>query len=176
MDKDICSKAKGAVYLADNNQIVLNRKSKWLKVETDSNEAMVFSGDSRPDLKHLAVNIEQMDRRLIAISAIDGKPIIESKRLLLVLASDARNSDMRFSDTDEAELVTLGRLPVMLKRMRLKLSVMKSPTQQVKAYALNQRGQRMDQLKITTAKDKVVLDIDTETLPHGPTTYFELIF
>lgn len=176
IDENISSKAKGAVYLADNNQIVLNRKSKWLKVETDSTEAMVFSGDSRPDLKHLAVDIEQMDRGLIAISAIDGKPIIESKRLLLVLASDARNSDMRFSDADEAELVTLGRLPVLLKRMSLKLSVMKSPTQQVKAYALNQRGQRMDQLKITIAKDRVVLDIDTGNLPHGPTTYFELIF
>lgn len=172
----VASNAKDAIYIADNNQIVFNRNSKWLKVETENTEAMVFNGDAKPELKHLRVESQEIDKGLIAISAIDGKPISESKRMLLIVASDARNSGMSFKDDDQAELVSFGQLPVMLQRMKLKLSIKKMPDQQAKLYALNQRGQRMDQLEMAVEKDKLVLDFDTGNLPHGPTTFFELIF
>ncbi len=41
------------------------------------------------------------ERGLFAASAIDGRPLDKSEKLLIIFASDARNTDMRFRDDAE---------------------------------------------------------------------------
>lgn len=166
--------AKDFIYVADNNQITLNRPQGWLRVLTDTTEAVVFNGSTIPDLNFASLKVENVQNCLFAISAIDDNPLSSSKRVLMVLASDARNSGMSFKDKNEEVLAELGQFPVMLNRIKLTVSLKDRVPQEV--YVLNQRGQRTDQLKFKALADQAELEIDTGTLSHGPTTFFELIF
>ncbi len=60
---------------------------------------------------------------MFAVSAIDGKVLKDSEKLLVIFASDARNSDMRFRDKAEKVIEDWGRLPVTLLRNRVDVNL-----------------------------------------------------
>ena len=63
------------------------------------------------------------ERGLFAVSAIDEKPLKDSEKLLIIFASDARNTDMRFRDKAEKIIEDWGRLPVTLLRNRVDVTL-----------------------------------------------------
>jgi hypothetical protein len=111
---------------------------------------------------------------LVAVSAVDQQPLASSRRLLVVLASDARNSNMRFSDGAETTLADLGTGPVLLEARRVRLTLRTSQAASLRVYAVNLRGQRGDAIAVQRSGDSISFLLDTATLKQGPTTYFEI--
>lgn len=89
-------------YESDTGQVLLDRRAGQLRVSTPATEAAAFSSLREPiDLG--LMRIGQADGNgLVALSAIDpvGK-LSESRRLLLILATDAQNTGMVFRDSEE---------------------------------------------------------------------------
>jgi hypothetical protein len=95
--------------------------------------------------------------------------------LLLIYATDARNSGMSFADAQSRELTNLGTLPVLIKNSRITLSLNNSNAAALHLYALKLNGQRSVELPIDkTMGNTLYIELDLAKFSTTPTTYFEL--
>lgn len=160
-------------FQTDNGQILLDARKKQLRVVTPNTEAVVFDHPEPISLDQLSV--DQADGpALISVSSMDGQPIKASKRMLLILATDARNSGMRFSDAAETTLLDLGKKPVLIKTAVVRLKLKNQHAAKLKVYSNTLRGKRGDVIPVVQESDGISFVLDTAKLSHGPTTYFEI--
>lgn len=166
--------AEAGVFQSDTGEITLDSQKRRLTVITPRTEAVVFDAPERIPLD--ALTVEQADGpALISVSAIDGKAVGESRRLLVVLATDARNSGMSFSDAAETTLKNLGTMPVLIKAAKVKLQLKNSNAGKLAVYSTTLRGRRGDAVPVTKNGGAISFTLDTSVLSHGPTTYFEIV-
>ena len=115
-----------------------------------------------------AFSVTQADGRgLLSMSSLDGAPLKESKRQLLILASDARNSGMRFRDTDQHVIDDFGHLPVLIRRMTIGVRFEGSGTFKISPVGLDGNVRA----PVAAVKGGNVVRLSNDT-PGGPTTYF----
>lgn len=161
------------LYQSDTGQIVLNSHKKLMTVMTPRTEAVVYDQFEPQDLGHLVV--EQSDGpALISVSAMDDRVLGQSRRILLVLATDARNTGMRFVDRAETILQTLGIKPVTIRSAIVQVKFRSALKERFKVYSATLRGKRGDVIPVTQDSDGIRFKLDTAVLSHGPTTFFEI--
>ena len=171
--KDNLTDPKQGIYQTDTGQVVLDSQRKRLMVVTPNTEAVVFDEPEPIALDNLKV--EQADGpALVSVSSMDGQPLNASKRMLVILATDARNSGMRFSDAAETTLLDLGKKPVLIKTAMVKLKLKNQNAAKLKVYSNTLRGKRGDVIPVAQESDGISFVLDTARLSHGPTTYFEI--
>lgn len=161
------------VYQSDTGQILLDADKKRLTVITPRTEAVAFDQPEGITLDNL--KIEDADSpAMVSVSAMDDQPLQTSKRMLVILATDTKNTDMRFSDPEETTLQNLGQKPVLIKTAIIKLHLRTQNKTQLKVYSATLRGTRGDMIPVTQDDDGISFVLNTNTLSHGPTTYFEI--
>ena len=161
------------IYQSDTGEILLDSQHKRMDVITPNTEAVVFDEFKPINLNQLSV-LSADGPALVAVSAMDNQPVNKSKRLLVVLATDARNTDMRFSDTTETVVLDLGKKPVIIKTAKVKLALKNVNKGQLKVFSINLRGQRQDAIMVTQTETSIEFELDISKLSHGATTYFEI--
>ncbi|UHS63241.1 glycoside hydrolase [Agrobacterium vaccinii] len=163
-------------YYLDRGEVVsttgeleLDAPAKMLALRTPLTEALTFENiDEAVNLGSLRVTTAST-RGLLAISSLDGAPLSQSKRQLLIMASDARNSDMKFRDDEQRVIEDFGRLPVMLRRMELGMKFRDDSALRISPVGLD--GRVYPPVVLATGGGTVTL---TNDAPSGPTTYFLL--
>jgi hypothetical protein len=169
---NITDPGKG-VYQTDTGEIVLDSGAHRLALISSKTEAVVF--DSGLPIALDKLRVEAADGpALISASAMDSKPLSNSDRILLILATDAMNTGMRFGDSDESTLLDLGHLPVLLRAARLTIFLAHEHPERLKLYSTTLTGKRADSIPIEPVPGGVRFILDTNTLRHGITTYFEI--
>ena len=160
-------------FASDTGEVTLDAASRLLKLITPRTEAVAFA--SAPGrLNTLSVD-SASDPALVSASSLDGAALDRSHRILLVLASDARNSGMQFSNSDETELVRLGGMPVLMRNIRVVLVLRHADPTALSLYALRLNGERAERLPVNILDESsVAFVLDTGVLHSGPTTFFEL--
>ncbi len=111
----------------------------------------------------------------ITLASRDGKKLGQSGRMLLVIATDVRNSGASYDDAEGIVQNNAGKLPVLLRTGSFAIRVARganAPT--LRAWALAMDGSRRDELKVQTSADGVSLNINTGTLSCGATPFIEL--
>ena len=190
------------IYETDTGELLLDSSKKQLTVKTLKTEAAVFEAISAP----LVINnfsVKSADAAaMVSVSAMDlntsGKitplNLASSKRMLVVLSTDAQNSGMNFTDSSgTTPLVNgdLGTQPILIKPVNIKLALknVNSLNNGVKlnVYSVDLRGKRRDSIAVTktgcnitatrpvaTKCTGIEFDLDVRNLSHGATTYFEI--
>jgi hypothetical protein len=157
------------VYESDTGQILLDRRAGQLRVSTLATEAAAFSSLREPvDLGTL--RIERADGNgLVALSALDGQgSLAESRRLLLIFATDAQNTGMVFRDSEERIIEDFGSLPVLIRKGHVDLALSRTAAKwRVSPVGLD--GTVYPPVRTGTGSVAFRLSNDT---PYGPTTYF----
>jgi hypothetical protein len=162
------------IFQSDTGEITLNSRDEILSVITNKTEAVAFSKTLPPPLAKLTIK-SASNPALLAASSLDGLALAQSKRLLLIYATDARNSDMTFADSNSRKLKQLGTLPVLIKNSRIVFSLNNNNAPSLHLYALRLNGQRGVELPITkTADNTVNIELNLNAIKKTPTTYFEL--
>lgn len=161
------------VFQSDTGQLLLDSGRRRMTVITPKTEGVVFDQPEPITLGALSVS-DADGPALVAVSAMDQAPLTSSKRMLVILASDARNSNMRFSDAAETTLVEFGTGPVVIEARRVRIKLNNPNAGVLRVYAVNLRGQRGDQLAVQRSGDSISFLLDTGALKQGPTTYFEV--
>ncbi len=162
------------LYQTDTGQLVLDSRRKRLSVVTPNTEAVVFDTPEPIALNNL--DVEQADGpALVSVSSMDGQPLQTSRRMLVILATDARNSGMRFADSAETTLQDLGKTPVLIRTAKVKLKLRNRNAAQLKVFSTTLSGKRGDVIPVNREADGIGFVLDTAKLSHGPTTYFEII-
>lgn len=150
-------------------ELELDAPGKSLALRTPLTESLVFD-EINQTRKLGSVSITSASTRgMFAVSSLDGKPLSQSKRQLLILASDAHNTGMRFRDVDQRVIEDFGRLPVMIRPMELGLQFHGEGSFRISAVGLN--GRVYPPHIVGGGENPVTLSND---VPSGPTTYFLL--
>ena len=106
---------------------------------------------------------------------MDENALKDSKRMLVIIATDARNSEMKFADKAETTVVDIGRKPIVMRTAEIQFRLKNTNKNDLKVYSVNLRGQRMDQLPVKVTDNGIEVVLNTNVLTHGPTPYFEII-
>ncbi|TCN33279.1 glycoside hydrolase [Sinorhizobium americanum] len=161
---------EAGLHESDTGQIRLDRRAGQLRVSTTATEAAAFSSLREPiDLGIL--RIEQADGDgLVALSAIDRHPsLAQSRRMLLIFATDAQNSGMIFRDSEEKVIEDFGSLPVLIRKGNVDLALKRRAKWKISPVGLD--GTVYPPVRSGAGSIAFRLSNDT---PYGPTTYFLL--
>ncbi|HKO89353.1 MAG TPA: hypothetical protein VJU83_12670 [Burkholderiales bacterium] len=164
--------ADGSVYESETGEILLEPPQQRMSVQTPKTEAVTFGSSLPSPSAHLKVE-EASVPAMVSLSALDGKPLEESRRMLLIVATDAVNSGDRFS-ADRKVLEALGKLPVLIQPIKLRLLLRQMRANDFNLYALSLTGKRKESIALDPSADGLRFEIDTAKL-SSPTTYFELV-
>jgi len=161
-------------FESDTKEISLDVGARVMKVITPRTEATAFAV-APGKLNALSVQ-KASSPALVSASSLDSEALGKSLRILLILASDARNSGMQFADKNDEELVRLGGMPILLRNIRVELALRHENPAGLSLYALKLNGERGQKIPITVLDGaSAAFTLDTGALAAGPTTYFELV-
>ena len=167
------------ILQSDTGEVTLNIASGGeILIRTPRFEGAVLKGDRQVKLGAVTIETCNVPASLsVASLDVDKTAVSDAYRLLLVIATDARNSNMTFAGADEGKVVSLGTLPVLARTGIFKLRLTRSaPPKSATAYALKLNGERAEPIPVVVKGNTLSLSIDTATLKQaGPTPFFEII-
>ncbi len=115
------------------------------------------------------------------------KTVRTSERLLLIVSTDAINTEQTFADYRRLSQLTTslekgwGRIPVLLRRANMELRLRNDNAATLKVYPLMPNGQRRSGVVLPTTVETdnqgaqwLVIPIDTGAISGGPAVYFEI--
>nr|CRY97979.1 hypothetical protein [uncultured prokaryote] len=129
------------------------------------------NGKSGKRLKCLTV-FSSTGHATVAVSAVDGKSLQESTRIVLIYNTEAINSGMEFTE-DWKVLHSPGRLPVLARTGTLRAEIA-VPHGEWRLYALGLDGSRREELPVENHGGRLSILLDTAALKKGVTPFFEL--
>ncbi|WP_432652090.1 glycoside hydrolase [Phyllobacterium myrsinacearum] len=155
------------IFESDTNQIALDQSKLRITVKTERTEAIAFA-DLTDTVTLGALTVGNASAKgLFAVSSLDDQPIRASRRLLVIYATDAQNSDMRFSDNQERVIADFGHLPVRIKAGSIDFSLPGEGRWTVSPVGLDGK------VKPVVADGNGILSTRLSNVgPEGPTTYF----
>lgn len=163
------------LFESDTGQLLLNAPGRQLRVITPRLEGACLDPETAPGrvaLGQLTIDSTSVPASVTAI-AVDDRPLAESRRILLVYATDALNSGMTFTGPERETLVALGQPPILLRTGRLKVTLTGRHVAGMKAWALGLDGRRVEVIEVTAVGQSLSLTIDT-TRSKTITPYFEM--
>lgn len=169
---NITDAGKG-IYQSDTMEITLDSRLHRLIVISPKTEAVVF--DSGLPIALDKLRIESADGpALLSVSSMDDQPINSSKRMLVILSTDAMNTEMKFADTNNTILLDIGQLPVLMRAARMEVVLMHEHPEQLKLFSTTLTGKRAEAIPLHQVPGGIRFMLDTNTLSQGATTYFEI--
>jgi hypothetical protein len=161
------------LYESENGQIFLDTSRRLMTVRTPRLEGGSFDALSGPlTLDALTVASSTVSADVTAIS-LDDAPLADSRRILLVYATDALNSTAQFDAPDRTVLRHIGKLPVLVRTGELKFTL-RNQTPGMELWALGLDGARKQRLPVSVSKGTFAATVDTAMLTNGPALFFEL--
>ncbi|MBI4979021.1 MAG: hypothetical protein HZC28_16195 [Spirochaetes bacterium] len=163
------------IYECETGEILLESMTKRLRVKTPV-AAGVCADRWESSVKAGALTVESSSvPASITVASRDGKPVTKSGRLLLVIATDARNSGTKYDDEEGIVETAKGKLPVLLRVGTFTVKVERDAgSPKLRAWALSLDGTRRDELSVQHADGAVTMTIDTGALKAGPSLFMEI--
>jgi hypothetical protein len=167
IDQQRADAAAEGVYRSDTGQIEITPDRRLLKVVTAHTVAAAFETlDGELSLGPATVHASGTPA-LFALSALDGEALATSRRILVILATDARNTNMRFADADAKEIVDFGHLPVLIQHGTVDFSLEGTGNWTIAPVGLDGVVKPV----LLQGEGRIDAHLDNET-SDGPTTYF----
>lgn len=165
-------------YQSDTGELALNANARSYTVRTARTEAISVAA-AISDYNMRVLRIKNIDGpALFSASALDEANLDSSKRILFILATDALNSGMTFTDTTRTKLLTKGSMPVQIRQGIVQTSVVLKHATPMRLVALDLKGNRRDEIPITKIENRDstewIIKLDNIAPAFGPTTFFLL--
>lgn len=155
-----------------DGQLFMRRRQSRLEVNTPRTQGVSLLSGTSAKLPNLEVISSNADAA-ITLSTLDKADLDDSARMLLVISTDALNSDMAFKGPDRAELVSLGNTPALVKTGQFSLALTNHNTSKLRVWGLEMTGKRDHELETRVEDGRLVIDVDTTKLP-SPYLFYEV--
>jgi len=170
---DNISDPAAGIYQSETGEITMRVGEKLLKVVTPRTEAVSLLAGKSESLKCLDIKKSSVDA-LISASAMDGKNLGESSRIVFLYITQEANNEMELS-FDQSLLFKRGSAPVLLRCGSLAAELNLADAGKFSLYALGYDGARREKLPLRVSNNKLLIELNTAKLKDGPTPFFELI-
>ena len=166
--------AVNEIFENSNNEIYLDARKHFMSVNTPKLQGICSEAGQAPvALKDLTVSDLSVRGNVAAVS-IDDKALADSKRIVLVYATNALNSDMVFLSEDMRVLKDFGKAPILVECGSFSFKLNNRNAAKLKLYALNTDGSRRFEIPLQKKAETVQASINTVSMENGPSIYFEL--
>jgi len=163
------------LYESDTGQIFLNTQIGTIQITTPMSQGgTLFSGDSGLQLTDFSVKLNGADGAVFA-GSLTAETLAKSPRILLLIVTDALNSEMRFETVKRQKLVDRGQAPVLMHVSQSDISLHNAAAGNAHLWALSASGERVEEIPLVDKAGVLSAHIDTATLRNGPTPYFEIV-
>ena len=133
--------------------------------------AFVRSGDV--SLSSLSFGVKDCFATVWATS-LDGRPLNDSKRILVSHLTDVLNSETAFSDKTRTVMTSFGHVPHLMRRGRADCSL-SATTGAYHLYALAPNGERVAELQASLENGRLIFTLDVGSVPGTATCCYELV-
>lgn len=106
-------------------------------------------------------------------SALDGEGLASAKRILVSHVTDARNTDMVFSNATPSVMLKWGKAPVLVRAGRATIELDVGSMQGVCVWALDEIGNRKREIPAVREAGRIRLETDVRQ-PFGATFHYEV--
>lgn len=156
-------------YLSSTGEIEVSPDRRLMTVVTQRTVAAAFTDLAVPLALGPATLQSSDGPALFAFSALDELPLQQSRRILLIFATDARNSGMRFADGEARVIADFGRLPVRIRPGTVTFRLAGEGKWKLSPVGLD----GVVHPEVASGQGGVDVTLNNVT-PQGPTTYFVL--
>lgn len=166
--------AKG-IFENSSQELYLDVRKRFLSVNTPKLQGICAEAGIEPvRLGHFRVS-NLTTRGNVALVSVDGLPLSESRRMVLVYATNALNTGMEFLSGDMRTLRKPGETPVLVETGSFRFGLENRNAGRLKLYALATDGSRRFSLPLEAGDGSIRGTIDTAGFRGGPSLYFELV-
>ncbi|WP_312440317.1 hypothetical protein [Janthinobacterium sp.] len=165
-------------YQSDTGELALNATARRFTIRAERTEAISVAAPIS-DYNMRVLRIKNIDGpALFSASTLDDGNLAVSKKILFILATDALNTGMTFTNANRTTLKSKGQLPVTVRQGKVTTSVRLEHKAAMRLVALDLKGNRRDEIPITsidTSNGKEwSMTLDNIAPSFGPTTFFLL--
>ncbi|MPN34352.1 hypothetical protein SDC9_181845 [bioreactor metagenome] len=114
----------------------------------------------------------RIGRGVFAIMSVDGRPLAEASRLLLLHLTDSQRNKVKFSGEAMTQLESWGELPHLARRGEAEI-MLKTPGN-YKLYPVDTAGKRLTEIPLTRDGNSLRFPAKVFT-PDGPVFAYELV-
>jgi hypothetical protein len=173
LPKDNISVPSSEVFQSDTGEIVMKAKERLLKVATPRTEGATLEAGKGVEIDKLKIEGSSVDA-CVSVCSMDGKPLADSARMVLVYSTLIVNSGMELS-SDRSTLFELGKNPPLMRVGKLDATLENSNGAKMALYALGLDGSRKERLPLKLEGGELKISLDSGVLKNGPTPFFELV-
>jgi len=161
------------IFESSTEEIYIDTPRKYMTVNTPRLQGMSAPAGETAKLSDFEVIYTQRNSN-VTIATVDGlKPIKEARRFALVISPNSLNSEMSFTDEDMVSLINIGKPPMLVETGKYKVALSTPHWKQMRLWALNMDGSRLQELPLKKSDGRIEAEIDTSKLPI-PCVFFEL--
>ena len=146
---------QGGEIASSTGELTLNTGAKSMRIVTPASE--VLTGENRMTGKVIA-SAQLNGYQTVALHSLDGRPLTESGKLLLIQLTDLTNSELSFTDASRRILTSWGKRPHLLARGSAEL---------VLALPELDGALSKQELPVSVVDGKQCFRIATDQLPGG---------
>lgn len=157
------------IFNSDTNEILFDANKSLFQVNSPRTLATLVKPEEDIGVGNIFLKSTSSEG-MFALSSLDGLPVKNSSKLLIILTSNARNTNMVLSDNDR-KLEKLGTFPVLIKRLSLEMSFETNNAWKLSRLSLTGEILETNKIEINQFID---IKIDNYSSLYGPTTYFLL--
>ena len=161
------------IFQSDTGELTMRVREKLLKVVTPRTEAVAMAEGKAERLGAVSV-LKNSTRGCVGVTSIDALPLPESRRMVIVYATEVVNSGMELG-AGRARLVKPGSGPGLLRTGKFTLSIQNRNGGTWKLYALTLAGEREEELPVEYRNGALTLSVNTAKLKGANTPFFELV-
>lgn len=172
LDKNNRTDAAKGIFESSTGELYLDSEKHYMTVNTPRLQAMCSEAGGKCELADFAVS-RMSERGCAAAVSVDGKPLAQSERIVVVFATNSLNDGMTFLDDSMDRVMNWGKPPVLNKTGRLSFKLKNANADKLKLYALSMTGERLRELNLRTSDGGVRATVDTSKL-EVPSVFYEI--
>lgn len=165
---------EGEVFQSATGELYLDANRSFMRIDTPRLQGVCALANTQETLSDVSI-LKITSEGNLAVIAIDQlNPIRVAKRLLVIYATNALNSNMKFEDDSFRTVLAHGEYPYLVRKGAFSVQIQVMHPDAFKAYALADDGTWVEELPIHREKGSIRLNVNTAELSSGVPIYFEL--
>ena len=175
-EENLTNPEKG-IFQSDTGEVFIDMPRGELSVVTPRLAGAVLKESARRQLGPFTIEMSSVPASLTLVAIDRDSTLTEAGRLLLIFATDALNSKMKFTAPDRNTLIDYGTTPVLVETGKFSVTLKRARSgEKFRLYALDLTGRRIAELPLAESPEPDVISfaVDTAAIPGEPALFFEL--
>lgn len=163
------------IFESETGEILIDAPNDVMILDTPRT-AGAYAPAGRPvKTRSGGVGIEMLETSAtVWVSALDGKELPESTRLLVTHLTDLQNTEIKYAEKARQTLLAWGKLPHLVWAGKARVRIVLKEAQHLKVWALSSGGKRLAEVKVEVKDGVLEFTADVAADPAQARMLYEI--